>query len=436
VKQRTSTTSPGTTTGRASGGSDRQSTVADVCLARQPIFDTAGGVVGYELLYRRRETDTAAGGVDHSVMAADVIVHACLNIGLEQLTSGRPAYVNFTREMLLGGAYTLLPRESVVIELLETVEPDDAVELACEELVDAGYSLALDDFVWSPRYRRLLELATVVKVDVLNQPAAHLDEVAQRLASYDVRLLAERVETVEVRGTSAGLGYELFQGYFFARPEMVKNRTLMRDEMAIVQAMSVMRDARTTDTEVQAAFTSDIGLSYKLLRMVNSAARGGRGIESILHAIRLSGRTELSKWLGLLLVSSIAARGAANRELLHLAVQRGRMCELLGGSIGKAHDVSALFLVGLFSLLDAIAGIPMPKLLASIALAPPLEQALIGRTGPYAGPLTLTEAYEQGAWSSVREQATSSGLDDAQVGAMYVQSLVWTRERLLSLALG
>jgi c-di-GMP phosphodiesterase len=198
----------------------------------------------------------------------------------------------------------------------------------------------------------------------------------------------------------------------------------------------VMRDARTTDTEVQAAFTSDIGLSYKLLRMVNSAARGGRGIESILHAIRLSGRTELSKWLGLLLVSSIAARGAANRELLHLAVQRGRMCELLGGSIGKAHDVGALFLVGLFSLLDAIAGIPMAKLLASIALAPPLEQALIGRTGPYAGPLTLTEAYEQGAWSSVREQATSSGLDDAQVGAMYVQSLVWTRERLLSLALG
>lgn len=369
-------------------------------------------------------------------MAADVIVHACLNIGLDQLTSGRSAYLNFTRDMLVGRAYTLLPPESVVIELLETVEPDEAVEHACEELVDAGYALALDDFVWSPSYRRLLELATIVKVDVLDQAATHLDEVAQRLAPYDVRLLAERVETAEVRTMCAGLGYELFQGYYFARPEMVKNRALMSDELAIVQAMTIMRDPRTTDAEAETAFTSDIGLSYKLLRMVNSAARGGRGIESIRHALRLSGRTELSKWLGLLLMSSIAARGAANRELLHLAVQRARLCELLGGSTGQERDTSALFLVGLFSLLDAISGIPMPKLLESISLAPALRQALMGRTGPYAGPLSLAEAYEQGAWSEVIAQASSSGLDAAQVGALYVQSLAWTRDRLLSVALG
>ena len=405
-------------------------------LARQPIFDTGGAVIGYEVLYRRFVTDTAAGGVEHSVMGADVLVNACLNIGLEQLTSRRAAYLNFTREMLLDRVYTLLPPDAVVIELLENVEPDEEVEEACEELVHAGYTLALDDFVWSESYGRLLELTTIVKVDVLDRPACELDEVAQRLASYDVRLLAERVETSEVRAMCAGLGYELFQGYYFARPEMVKNRALMSDDVAIIQAMSVMRDATTTDGEVEAAFTSDIGLSYKLLRMVNSAALGGRGIESIKHALRLSGRTELSKWLALLLVSSIAARGASNRELLHLAVQRGRMCELLGESAGQERDTSALFLVGLFSLLDAISGIPMPQLLASIALAPPLQQALVGRTGPYAGPLKLAEAYEQGAWSSVRQHASSSGIDEANLGALYVQSLEWTRERLLSLALG
>jgi c-di-GMP-related signal transduction protein len=407
-----------------------------VCLARQPIFDTVGAVIGYELLYRRFATDTAAGGAEHHVMGADILVNACLNIGLDQLTSRRAAYLNFTREMLLGRVYTLLPPDAVVIELLETVEPDEEVEEACEELVNAGYTLALDDFVWSESYSRLLELTTIVKVDVLDRPACELDKVAQQLASYDVRLLAERVETAEVRAMCAGLGYELFQGYYFARPEMVKNRALMSDDVAIIQAMSVMRDATTTDGEVEAAFTSDIGLSYKLLRMVNSAALGGRGIESIKHALRLSGRTELSKWLALLLVSSIAARGASNRELLHLAVQRGRMCELLGGSAGQERDTSALFLVGLFSLLDAISGIPMPQLLASIALAPPLQQALVGRTGPYAGPLNLAEAYEQGAWSSVRQHASLSGIDEAHLGALYVQSLEWTRERLLSLALG
>ena len=130
--------------------------------------------------------------------------------------------MNFTRDMLLARAYTLMPPESVVVELLEDVEPDDEVEAVCEELVGSGYALALDDFVWGSGYGRLLELATIVKVDVLDQPASRLDEIAQRLAPYDVRLLAERIETAEVRAMCAGLGYELFQGYFYARPEMVK----------------------------------------------------------------------------------------------------------------------------------------------------------------------------------------------------------------------
>jgi EAL and modified HD-GYP domain-containing signal transduction protein len=341
--------------------------------------------------------------------------------------------VNFDRDMLLERAYTLMPPGSVVIELLENVEPDEAVEAACEELVGAGYALALDDFVWNSGYRRLLELATIVKVDVLDQPAARLDEIAQQLAPYDVRLLAERVETAQVRAICAGLGYELFQGYYYARPEMMTTQALVSDEVAIAQAMSVLRDARATDIEAEAAFGADVGLSYKLLRMVNSAARGGRDIESIRHAVQLTGRTELSKWLGLLLVSSIAARGGTNRELLHLAVQRARMCELLAGSIGRDRDTSGQFLVGLFSLLDAISGMPMADLLDSITLAPALRDALVARTGPYAGPLTLAEAYEQGAWSAVRQHATSSGIDAAQVGALYVQSLAWTRDRLLSL---
>ena len=421
----------------ASTSNSQPSPVTDVCVARQPIFGTVGDVVGYELLYRRTATVTSAGGANrNNATTADPIVHTFLAIGLEQLTSGRPAYFHFTREMLLGRGYALMSPESVVVELLQNVEPDEEVETACEELVDAGYSLALDDFAWSSRYRRLVELATVVKVDVLDQPAEYLDEIAQRVAPYDVRLLAERVETEDVHAMCSGLGYELFQGPFFTRPETTTSRALMSDEAAVARTMTIVRDPRTSDADAEAAFTSDAGLSYKLLRMVNSAVRGGRGIESIRHALQLNGRAELSKWLALVLMSSLAARGPANRELVQLAVQRGRMCELLGTSIESGRDASTLFLVGLFSLLDAISGIPMSKLLDSIALATPLRQALMERTGPYAGPLTLTEAYEQGAWSQVGERASSSGIDAAQVATYYVQSLGWTRERLLSLALG
>jgi len=372
--------------------------------------------------------------MDRAVMSADVVVHTFLDVGLDGLTSGRSAFVNFTREMLLGRAYTLMPPDCVVVELLESVQPDDAVEQACEELVDAGYTLALDDFVWDSRYRRLLELASIVKVDVMNQPAATIDEVAQRVAPYDVRLLAERVETSEVRAMCAGLGYELFQGYFFARPETVVTRALTSDELTIVRALNVVRDERATETEAETVFSADLGLSYKLLRMVNSAARGGRGIESIRHAVQLTGRTELSKWLGLLLVSSMAARGGANRELVHLAIQRGRMCELLAGPTGRDRDSGSLFLVGLFSLLDAISGMPMPELLDAVALAPALREALLSRAGPYAVALVLAEAYERGAWGTVARHAQLSGIDTAQVGSFYVQSLAWTRDRLMFLA--
>ena len=408
--------------------------MTDVCVARQPIFGTAGAVAGYELLYGRASTDTAAGGVERSVMSADMIVRALIHFGLDQLTAGRSAFINFTRDMLLTRAYTVLPPELLVVELLEDVEPDEAIEAACEELVGMGYSLALDDFEWSPEYARLLELATIVQVDVLHQSAARLDEVAQRVAPYDVRLLAKRVETAAVRDVCAGLGYELFQGCYYARRPLVKANALPSDEIAIARAMSVVRDARATDAQAEAAFSADISLSYKLLRIVNSAARGGRGAESIAHAVQLVGRAELSKCLALLLVSSMAARGAANRELLHLAVQRARMCELLGGSTGRSHDTSALFLVGLFSLLDVISGIPTADLLECITLAPPLRDALVGRTGPCAGPLTLTEAYERGAWSAVSHHASSSGIDAGHAGTLYVQSLAWTRDTLLSLA--
>ena len=420
--------------GRGATAPGQSSAVTDICLARQPIFSTTNEVVGYELLYRRVSTDTSAGGSNRAIMAADVTVHTFINIGLEQLTAGRSAFMNFTREMLLDRTFMLMPPDAVVIELLENIEPDEEVERACEELVGAGYSLALDDFVWSPKYARLLELAEIVKVDVLNQPATTLDETAQRLATYDVQLLAERVETAEVRAVCAGLGYELFQGYYYARPEMVVRRALTTDELTIAQAMTVMRDVRTSDAEAEAVFSADVGLSYKLLRMVNSAARGGRGIESIRHAVQLSGRNELGKWLALLLVSSMAARGGTNRELVHLAVQRGRMCELLAGSTGRDRDSGACFLVGLFSLLDSISGVPMAELMAAIQLAPAVRDALVARTGPYADALKLAEAYEQGAWDVVAKDASSSGLNAAQVSALYVQSLAWTRERLLSLS--
>jgi len=343
---------------------------AGACVVRQPIFASDDDVFGYELLYHPAATEAATRGRRGPI--AQSIVRACVEVGLEKLTSGRPAFISFTRDMLLSRAHSVVSHDTVVIGVPGNVKPDAVMEQVCEELIEDGYVLALDDFVWSSYCRRLLELTSIVKVDVSNQSPTTLDELAQRLAVYDVRLLAKRVETVEARATCAGLGYELFQGGYYAHPEMVASRSLTSDEMDIVRAVNVMRDdwashsARDTDT------SNDPVLS-NLLRIVTSTARG-----------------------------------TANREVLHLAVQRARMCELLAGPSSWDGESRSMFLVGLLSLLDTLSGTPMPELLKELAPAPALRDALVSRVGPYAAALRLTEAYE-GVVADRRPARTAPG---------------------------
>jgi EAL and modified HD-GYP domain-containing signal transduction protein len=404
--------------------------MTDVCVARQPIFGTAGDVAGYELLSCHSATDARARRFGHGVATAEVVT-AVLGLGLEQLTAGRAAYVGITPEMLIQGTYSVLPRDGVVIELPENVEPDDQIEFACEQLVNAGYVLALDaSSGWdSPR---LLELASVVKVDVRDQPPFRLDAIAQELAVYDIRLLADCVHTAQERALCAGLGYELFQGSYYARPAVVRSRALGSEEVAIIRALNVLRDAQASEADAEAIFATDVGLASKLLRMVNAAAHDS-DIASIRDALQIQGRDALGTWLALLLTSSIAARDSATRELLHLAVQRARLCELMVGPSGRACDAHAMFLVGLFSLLDAIAGMPMDALLEPLALPAPLRDALLERTGPYAISLVMAEAWERGDWTTVRRYASVAGIEPPEISPLYVQSLVWTRDRLRSL---
>jgi c-di-GMP phosphodiesterase len=379
---------------RASG---QPTTTAAAYVVRQPIFGSNDDVAGYELLCHPAATEATTNRGRRGPVAPSV-VRACVELGLEKLTSGRPAFMGLTRDMLLARAYTPIGADAVVVEAPGSATADGIMERACEVLVDDGYTLALDDFVWSSYCRRLLELASIVKVDVSNQSPAKLDELAQRLAVYDVRLLAKRVDTAEARAMCAGLGYELFQGCYYAQPAMVPRRGLTSDEMSIVAAVNVMRDDWGSHSGPGADSGADPAVA-DLLRIV-----------------------------------STTARATANREAFHLAVQRARMCELLVGPSSWDGESRSLFLVGLLSLLDTIAGTPMPDLLNALAPAPALRDALVSRAGPYAVALSLAEAYEQGAWATVNRLAQRIGMDAPQVAACYMQSLVWTRDQLRWLA--
>jgi EAL and modified HD-GYP domain-containing signal transduction protein len=402
----------------------------DLFVARQPIFDTAGGLDGYELLYRGGAGSVRADGTSTEQMSLDVIIQSFLEIGLDRITRGRTAYLNFSRHMLLSGSFELLDPESVIVELLEDVQGDEPVVAACARLRKMGYRLALDDFVPGGPHEALLPYANILKVDVLNRPVEELREVAGALKPTKARLLAERVETAEVRDACRSLGFELFQGYFFSRPEVISEKGMSADQIGILQLMNLLRDEEAPDSEIEEAFRRDPSLSYKLLRMVNAAAGGGRGVESILHAIRMLGRGQLHRWLALLLASSLSSGGGTDVELVHAAVLRGRLLELLGEAAGREASSGPLFMVGLFSLMDALLRVPMEQLLERVNLAEEVKTALLKREGPYAVWLQMAEAYEAGRWEEMSALAASVAISPFDLPEIYLESLSWARERV------
>ncbi len=403
--------------------------MSSVYVARQPIFEVGRGLYGYELLYRRDISIDHADG-DDTHMSADVIANALLGVGFRNISGGRLAFVNFSHGQLLDRSWELFDPETVVIELLERVEFNCETLAACREMVHAGYKIALDDYVADERTRPLIELASIVKVDVLNRPIAELREVADNLRSSGVRLLAERVETATVRDACTDMGYQLFQGYLFSRPETLTKRDVSASHMAVMQLLNLLQNPDTPDSALDAAFQSDVALCYKLLRIVNAAALGGRSITSIPHAVRLVGREMLHRWLAVLLVSSLGRSGDVGHELALTAITRARMCELVtAASVERRHAGSA-FIVGLLSLLDVLLEIPMPAILARLELSDDVKGALLERHGPLGSPLQLVEAYEKANWDAAKGLAQESAVPDEMVPALYLDALQWASEQI------
>lgn len=402
----------------------------DVFIARQPIFDAAGDVFGYELLYRRNARSQVADGADSERMSVDVVVQSFLEVGIRNVTRGRLGFINFGRDMLLSHSYDLLPRDSVVIELLENVEVDEEVESACRRLVQNGYQLALDDFVFGGAHQVLLPHASIVKIDVLGLDAAEIRASAARVENVaKARLLAEKVETRDVHHACQRAGFQLFQGFFYSRPEMVTQRSASAAQLSMIKLMNLLGNENASDFELEEAFRHDASLSYKLLRMLSTAAYSGREVESILHAIRLLGRGTLQRWLSLLLASSFANVGT-DTELIHTAVLRARFCELLGTAVDRGANGDALFLVGLFSMMDSLLKTPMQDILARVDLSATVRQALIERTGPHAAILKIAEAYESGDWDDVGNAASDLRIAPEEVFRSYVEAAEWSQQRV------
>ena len=393
----------------------------EIFVARQPIFDDRNHVHGYELLYRSAPDKQSADG-EQSVMGPSVMIDALLGMGLSEVTGGRPAFVNVNRAMLANGAAELFDPDQVVLEIIETVEPDPTVVKTVEALARQGYRFALDDFAYTPEIEPLLILASVVKIDMLEHDEAGLRNLVTRVRPYGAALLAEKVEDEAAHKLALELGFQYFQGYYFSQPQTIQHADLGVERLNIMRLLNVVNDPETSDSALENIFRGDVSLSYKLLRMVNSAAMGGRGISSISHALQLLGRKALYRWLALMLASGGAATGPRG-EMVHSALLRAGMAERLARQTGHTGEAPALYLAGLFSRLDALMNTPMDELLDRLDLRPELHQALAGRRGPLGPTLALVESYEDGRWSNMPElmkQARAAGVD---LAPLYLDAL-------------
>jgi c-di-GMP-related signal transduction protein len=397
-----------------------------VFLGRQPILDRARNVFGYELLYRSSGQHNAYSGTDAD-QASSAVLHRSLNVvGLNELVGPHRAFVNFTRNLLVNGDWTVLPKESIVVELLETVEPDAEVVSACRAVKEAGYVLALDDFVFSPKYEVLLQLADILKIDFLLTRGEERKRIAAKFGGR-LELLAEKVETHEDFRQGRELGFRYFQGYFFCKPEIISQREIPVLKQHALHFIQEINAPEVDFERVEQIIKRDMALATRLLRYLNSASVGlGNRITSIRHALTLLGQRPLRKWASLIAMSAFGKDKPS--ELMTIALVRGRFCEQVGSLVGMKNREMDLFFMGLFSAMDALLDQPLDKLLARLPLPEDVAAALTGTASRLGVLYALALAYEQGRDEDVNRLNASLGLTLEELSEIYRQAVVWADE--------
>lgn len=394
-------------------------------VARQPILDEHGRVYGYELLYRAAAGETTC-SVESDFASASVITSAILDLGLDTLTGGRPAFLNVTASLVIRHIDALVTPKDVVLELLETIEVTEELVEACRKLKAKGYLLALDDFVPGSDAETLLPYVSFVKVDVLTTPIPVAAALAQRLKPLGVTMLAEKVENRVVYEQTKEAGYTLFQGYYFCKPVVQEGAAIPAHQLVYIRLLAALSRHDLGMLELEALVKQDVSLSLRVLRFVNSAAVPVRTeVGTIRQALLLIGIEPIRKWASVWCLAGLNPR--ATPELATLALVRARSCELIGEHT-RLLDASELFLVGLFSLLDVMLSRTMTDALDNLPLPPSTADALIGRGNRERLILDAVLAYEGGAWDAASEAMASAGVDTAVLPAAYTTALRWAQD--------
>ncbi|WP_315452381.1 HDOD domain-containing protein [uncultured Selenomonas sp.] len=394
-------------------------------IGRQAILDQQKKVYAYEILFRSGLKNAFDPNLDGNVATQSVMVNAMLDFGMNKLVSDKRAFINFTEQNLLNRAPKLLPSENVVVEILETVQPTPEILQVVQELKEAGYKIALDDFVLMPGYEPLINMADIIKVDFRITTDPEERKNLREILPKHVRLLAEKIETEEEFQQALDFGYVLFQGYFFCKPAVLHQKRLTSNALSKMRLLREINRQNIDFSSITGVISSDTNLVHKLLTYINSAGVGlNNHVSNLKQATVLLGASGVRRWVTLVSLQTFSEDKPP--ELFTLSLLRAKFCEIIAGELKRPGLTSdTAFLLGMFSLLDVLLSLPMDDVLKEVSLSDELSDALRGKDNDLRRLLDLAVAYEKGDWETVITCCARENLQPEQLQPTYDKVLEW-----------
>lgn len=397
-------------------------------LGRQPILNRDEELVAYELLFRSAGSLTAD-VTDATHASASVIINTLTSFGIEDILGGHKGFINMELELLMDDSLFILPKEQVVIELLESLQVTPELVERCRFLKNSGFTLAIDDHEYSPVYHDLYEIVDIIKIDLMLTPHEQLAEMVKRFEGYSLQLLAEKVETQEQFKHCLDLGFDLFQGYYFAKPLVMEKKRMDDSGATLLKLMRLFCDDAELP-EIEMTFRGDPGLTYKLLVLVNSVGVGCiNNIDTVRHAIAILGRQQIKRWVQLSLFATGDQRGIDSPMVDMAAVRAGFMENLTGcnSSLGGSFDTDKAFMTGILSILEKIYDIPMDEVIRKLNLSNDVKDALVSQQGELGLLLHVAELLEEMDFDHISMHLDEIGLSIDDVLLAQQKAFSWRK---------
>ncbi len=392
-------------------------------VARQPIFDTELNVFAYELLFRDSEQNCFP-EIPADEATSKILTGNHLSLGIDEVSCQKTAFINFHQDTLLYRFPTSLDPHLVVIEIVESVKVTKTLIDACNHIRNLGYKLALDDYDYDAKWDPFLPFVHYIKVDVQACDPKLIEVNQDRLKSLSAKLIAEKVETKQEFEHYAALGFDYFQGYFLARPEIVKNKQLGASKLSLLELVAVSSAVDFDFDRVNDVLQRDVGLSFMLLRFINNPLFNKRNkITSLRHALTYMGEIEVKKFIALLALANLSEGKPI--ELMHMSLVRAKFCELMSLFLKEKENPPTGFLTGLFSLLDSILDQSMETLVRKLPLADNVNHALVGESNILKECVDMARAFEVGNWPQLERFSEKHGIDKEMIHSFYNEAVKW-----------